>query len=204
MILAAANDPPSARSLAEGDLRRVNQDLRGQTERFALVLGDSHAVGLAAHMPCQRVSAAVGGLKAADVAEQVRRLDIRKPPAAVLLAVGTNDMLRKHRPLQSRRDWVSSLQKAVAPFRGLGARVIVLALPPIGRELDRVFEQSAVAPYSEALEEMCRADGCIYADPWTDARSDKFGQGRPEAMSDNLHLDDYRPAMKALEPLACG
>ncbi|WP_449375369.1 SGNH/GDSL hydrolase family protein [Bosea thiooxidans] len=182
----------------------MNQDLRGQTERFALVLGDSHAVGLAAHMPCQRVSAAVGGLKAADVAEQVRRLDIRKPPAAVLLAVGTNDMLRKHRPLQSRRDWVSSLQKAVAPFRGLGARVIVLALPPIGRELDRVFEQSAVAPYSEALEEMCRADGCIYADPWTDARSDKFGQGRPEAMSDNLHLDDYRPAMKALEPLACG
>ena len=123
MILVAANDPPSARSLAEGDLPRVNHELRKQTERFALVLGDSHAVGLAAHVPCQTVNAAVGGLKAADIAEQVRRLDIRKPPAVVLLAVGTNDILRKHRPLERHREWISSVEETIAleltRFRGL-------------------------------------------------------------------------------------
>lgn len=164
---------------------------------FVLIAGDSHAASIS--LPCETVNLAVNGMKVRDVREQMAKLPIRAEPAAMLLIVGTNNLLRKHHPLDHADAWISEVREIIGRFK----KVVVAAVPPIGSNLTSVFDSDGVQLYSHRLENMCSEFGCTYVDPWKVARSERFGEARSGFMDDHIHMTDYRPAARNLAPLLC-
>jgi len=142
------------------------------------------------------------------------RRGLRRPPAEPALSraaarggaeIGTNDLLRKNDPLSA--DASARFEKAagaiVATLKAAADEVVVTALPPVGRELDRWLEPAAVGRYSARLKALCERLGCRFADPFEALRDGDTGFAKPGAMRDGLHLSAYRPVMRALEPALC-
>lgn len=164
---------------------------------FVLIVGDSHAVSL--RLPCETVNVAVNGAKARDVRTHLANLSFPVEPAAVLLIAGTNDLRRKHSPLDRIETWVSDMRQAVGHFRN----VVVTAIPPIGGGQIASFDPDGVRIYSQRLENMCSEIGCTYVDPWKSARAKLFGKAKDGLLVDDVHLADYGPAARELAPLLC-
>lgn len=165
---------------------------------FVLIAGDSHAAAL--HLPCDSVNVAVGGLKARDVRAHLARLPMPVEPSAVLVVVGTNDVLRKQSPLERVDDWVSAVRQVVERFRKV---VVVTAIPPVGEELAAIFDPDAIHVYSHRLEHLCSDGGCVYVDPWKTLRSRLFGLARQGALVDGLHVADHTVAVRELAGMLC-
>jgi hypothetical protein len=198
--------PPSARSIADAALPKINQEISRQTSPFLLLLGDSNGEGLGkASFDCgvPIVNAAISGLKARDVKDQLARLDLRKPPAAALIVVGTNDLLWKHDPSGARDAWLKTIQSMVSDLRRHGAKVVVSAVAPIGSDLGRIFDIESVKLYSDGLSQMCAGAMCTFIDPWVDARSENFSQAKTDALPDGIHIGDYRYSIGKIERVFC-
>lgn len=200
---AMTPDSSSARTVAMTGLLRLNEELRRQTQPFSLILGDSHAVSLAVHVGCPAVVAAANGLKAADVADQIARMNFPQPPSHALLVVGTNDLLKRRRPHGRGEAWAASVRRTVLTLKGMGTQVTVAAVPPFGATMASTFEASAVQSYSSIAERLCTAEGCTYLDPWRDSRLGETGIGKEEALPDGVHLQDYAKPMAALRSFIC-
>lgn len=187
----------SAKEVAAKARPAMAAELARAREGFVLIAGDSHAAAL--HLPCDSVNVAVGGLKAHDVRIHLAQLPMPVEPSAVLLVVGTNDVLRKQSPLERTDDWVSAVRQTVGRFR----KVVVTAIPPVGEELVAILDPDAILVYSHRLEHLCSGEGCVYADPWKMLRSRLFGQARPGALVDGLHVADHKAAVQELAGVLC-
>lgn len=188
---------PSAKAIEASQRPAKLAELAAAPPGFVLIAGDSHAAAL--RLPCDSVNLAVPGLKARDVRDQLAALPPLPAPHAMLLVVGTNDLLRKHRPLARIDAWIADVRRSVARFR----KVVLVAVPPIGTPLVATFDPEGIARYSQRLEALCSEIGCSYVDPWLAARSRIFGEARSGALDDHLHMADYGPAGRALAPLLC-
>ncbi|MFC5294960.1 SGNH/GDSL hydrolase family protein [Bosea minatitlanensis] len=187
----------SAKEVAAKARPAMAAELARAQEGFVLIAGDSHAAAL--HLPCDSVNVAVGGLKAHEVRAHLAQLPMPVEPSAVLLVVGTNDVLRKQSPLERVDDWVSAVRQVVGRFR----KVVVTAIPPVGEELAAIFDPDAILVYSHRLDHLCSGGGCVYADPWNALRSRLFGQARPGALVDGLHVADHTAAVQELADVLC-
>lgn len=191
------NKAPTASDIASKALPAMAIELAKASAGFVLIAGDSHAASL--RLPCETVNVAVNGLKARDVRRHLSNLPFPVEPAAVVLIAGTNDLRRKHRPLDRIEAWTSEMRQAIGNFR----RVVVTAVPPIGAGQIAAFDPDGVQIYSHRLETMCAEIGCIYVDPWKSTRAKPFGKARDGFLVDDVHLADYGPAARELASLLC-
>ncbi len=152
------------------------------------------------------VNGGVSGSTAAAYADHLAQLSFQARPRIAALTIGTNDILVKNRPRSAgpAARFEAAAEIIVRRLQGLAPRVVVTALPPVGRELGALVEAAAVADYSQRLRALCGRLGCAFADPFADLRDGETGYAKPGAMRDGLHLSAYRPALKALEPALCG
>lgn len=196
-VYQRANAIPSAKEAAKKALPAMAAELARAPKEFVLLAGDSHAAAL--RLPCDTVNVAVSGLKVGDVRAHLSELPAPVEPSAVLLVVGTNDVLRKHRPLNRTDEWIAQVRQIIGRFRN----VVVTAIPPVGSELVALFDPDAIHVYSHRLENMCAQEGCLYLDPWKATRSRLFGEAKRGAMADSLHLADYNGPGQIIADVLC-
>ena len=197
-----------ARRYGEGRHAAVQAHLDDASPSFMFLAGDSQAeLQSPSQRPCgfESVNGGVAGASAAVYAAFLETLAFPRPARAALLAIGTNDILAKNAPrAPAALDRFEAAAERVV--RGLAARserVVVAALPPIGRDLADRLDAGAVGPYSERLRALCARVGCRFTDPYADLRDGAGGFAKPGAMSNGLHLAAYRPALAAAEPVLC-
>lgn len=199
---------PDARSYARDRLIVVQVHLDEAPETYIFLTGDSQAeLQSTAARVCGReiVNGGVNGVGTALYAELLPTLAVNTRPQAIALTIGTNDILRKNDPRSpdALARFKASASRIIAHLGTLSDRVVVTALPPVGRASEGRLDPLAVGVYSQRLEAICERLGCSFTDPFAAIRDGETGLARPGAMRDGLHLKAYRPALKAMEPALC-
>lgn len=199
----------SARAYAQSRLVAVQVHLDEAPADYVFLAGDSHAeLQPTAQRPCgvELVNGGVSGSSAAVYADLLPALAFRTRPRAAILTIGTNDVLAKNRPRapEPAGQFEAAADRIVRRLMKETDRVVVTALPPIGRALGDRLDAEAVPAYSTRLRDLCARLGCQFADPFAAIRDGAGGFAKPGAMRDELHLAAYRPALRALEPMLCG
>lgn len=198
-----------ARAYAAMRLIAVQVSLDEAPPDFVFLAGDSQAeLQPGSQRPCglALVNGGVSGSTAAAYADHLAHLTFAGHPRAVALTIGTNDILTKNQPrsVEAAARFEASVERILTRLESVTGRVVVTALPPVGRELGHLIEAGAVADYSRRLQILCGRLGCAFADPFLALRDGDSGFAKAGAMRDGLHLAAYRPALVALEPALCG
>lgn len=158
-----------------------------------LLAGDSHMELFPSNpLMCGRrvVNAGVSGANAAVYGRFMDGLDLSHAHA-VILTMGTNDLLRKARATPER------FRGRVAPLLQQASRqvavLVVTAIPPISETLRRLMQIEQVGVFSGILRETCaQLPNCLYIDPFAPIRDPhQFGLAVDGAMSDGLHVAGY-------------
>ncbi|GJE15519.1 SGNH/GDSL hydrolase family protein [Methylobacterium marchantiae] len=175
---------------------------------YILVEGDSQAeLQSTGQRVCglELVNAGINGASAAIYADLLDRVTIPTRPRAAVLTIGTNDLFTKGDPRSagSIARFEQSLARIVGKLRGVTDRVVVTAVPPIGRRAGAKLDAEAVGVYSARIRGFCERGGCTYADPFADLRDGDGGYAVAGALRDDLHIAGYRRVMRALEPALC-
>lgn len=175
---------------------------------YVLVAGDSHAEFQgAAQRLCGRevVNAGLGGATAAIYAALFPRLTVPVRARMAILTIGTNDLKRKNAPASEAglARFAATVEGIVRDLGRVSDRVVVTAVPPIGRAVGDRLDAEAVELFSRRLRDLCGRLGCTFADPFAALRDGTSGYALPGALRDDVHLARYRQAQRALEPLLC-
>jgi lysophospholipase L1-like esterase len=162
--------------------------------------GDQRPCGLAL------VNGGVSGATSSAYADYLTGLAFPVRPRAASLTIGTNDLLLKNRPRgeDAAARFTASAERIVRGLQAVSDRVVVTALPPVGREIAALVDAGAVGDYSNRLKALCGRLGCTFADPFADLRDGDTGFAKPGALRDGLHLAKFRPTLAALAPALCG
>ncbi|MCJ2013032.1 SGNH/GDSL hydrolase family protein [Methylobacterium sp. J-076] len=198
-----------ARAYAGMRLVAVQVALDEAPAAYIFLAGDSQSeLQPADQRPCglPLVNGGVSGATAAAYAEHLSRLAFPVHPQAASLTIGTNDILLKNRPrgVDAAARFEAAAERIVRGLQGVTGRVVVTALPPVGREIAALVDAGAVGDYSDRLKALCGRLGCAFTDPYADLRDGDTGFAKPGALRDGLHLARFRPAMQALTPALCG
>ncbi|GJE09740.1 SGNH/GDSL hydrolase family protein [Methylobacterium longum] len=198
-----------ARAYAEMRLIAVQVSLDEAPPDYVFWAGDSQVeLQPGSQRPCglDFLSGGVSGATAASYSDYLGRLTFKVHPRIAALTIGTNDILVKNNPQLHKptEQFEAATEAIVKRLQSLSARVVVTALPPVGREIGTLVDAGAVPDYSRRLEKLCGRLGCTFADPFADLRDGDTGYAKPGALRDGLHLAAFRPALKALEPALCG
>jgi lysophospholipase L1-like esterase len=197
----------SSETYAEQRLPLINAHLDEARKGFIFLAGDSHAelFNETYHL-CGReiVNGGTSGAKSGLYRDLASRLEFRSRPEAIVLTIGTNNLIRKRDPLtpSSQSAYERDVSQIVATFRKLAPRVIVTAVPPISSFRDG-FEIPAVAAYSEKLRILCAREGCEFVDPYDYARERDGSTAQPGTMRDGVHMASYRAVQARLGALLC-
>jgi len=198
-----------ARAYAEMRLIAVQVSLDEAPPDYVFWAGDSQVeLQPGSQRPCglDFLSGGVSGATAASYSDYLGRLTFQVHPRIAALTIGTNDILVKNNPQLHKptEQFEAATEAIVKRLQSLSARVVVTALPPVGREIGTLVDAGAVPDYSRRLQKLCGRLGCTFADPFADLRDGDTGYAKPGALRDGLHLAAFRPALKALEPALCG
>ena len=198
-----------ARAYAEMRLIAVQVSLDEAPPDYVFWAGDSQVeLQPGSQRPCglDFLSGGVSGATAASYSDYLGRLTFKVHPRIAALTIGTNDILVKNNPQLHKptEQFEAATEAIVKRLQSLSARVVVTALPPVGREIGTLVDAGAVPDYSRRLQKLCGRLGCTFADPFADLRDGDTGYAKPGALRDGLHLAAFRPALKALEPALCG
>jgi lysophospholipase L1-like esterase len=197
-----------ARAYAEMRLIAVQVSLDEAPPDYVFWAGDSQVeLQPGGQRPCDLdlVNGGVSGATAGSYADYLARLTFKTHPRVAALTIGTNDILVKNSPQLTKptEQFEAAAEAIIRRLQSLSPRVVVTALPPVGREIGKLVEAGAVADYSRRLQALCGRLGCIFADPFAALRDGDTGYAKPGALRDGLHLAAFRPALKALEPALC-
>ncbi len=201
----AAEPFPRAGAILAG----FQADLDKAGEGYVLLLGDSNAAAVRPGMvgcPGPFVNLGIGGIRADQYLEIIRRARLPDGGAVAILNVGTGNLVRKLGPadpgaVAAYEASVEGIVRAVAPHV---RRVVVNAIPPLGGRGAVKLDPGMVEAYSLRSKAVCARLGCAYADPWASVRGASFGIERPGASHDGLHPADVAGAYGTLSALACG
>lgn len=205
-----ARPAPAGNAVGYGALRVavVNAHLREVRAPYAFFAGDSY-VELAPLEPLSCgldvVNGGLSGLKTADYLAAWRKVRFERPPAAILLAIGTNDLLLKHAPSgrSALARFRADAEALVAALAATGARLVVAAVPPIPAALRPVFDPAGFELYSDVLRDACGRHDCRFVDPYAAARGAEFWRGREGTSPDGLHLGNLRAAYATVAGALC-
>ena len=198
-----------ARAYAAMRLIAVQVSLDEAPPDYIFLAGDSQAeLQPGSQRPCglALVNGGVSGSTAAAYVHHLARLTFPVHPKAAALTIGTNDILSKNNPRSpdTAARFEAAVEQIVRLLRSVTGRVVVTALPPVGREIGHLIDAGAVGDYSQRLQALCGRLGCTFVDPFEGIRDGNTGFAKPGAMRDGLHLAAYRPAFAASEPALCG
>lgn len=201
--------PADARAYAAMRLVAVQVALDEAPAEYDFLAGDSQTeLQPGDQRPCgiPLVNGGVSGATSSAYAEYVAKLTFPVRPKAASLTIGTNDLLLKNRPqgTDAASRFEASAERIVRGLQAVTGRVVVTALPPVGREIAGFVDAGAVGDYSRRLKALCEKLGCTFTDPFADLRDGDTGYAKPGALRDGLHLAKFRPAIKALAPALCG
>lgn len=193
-----------------GRLRRqtINAHLAQADAPYVFLAGDSHAERISpAATLCgfPIVNGGVGGARAGDVLRLVRQLAFPRPPVAIVLSVGTNDIARKLDPTApaARERFAAEARALIAELKTRGTDLVVTAIPPVAPELGRDFDLGGVGLYTEVLGGLCTGPGCRLADPAGPLRDGGSGAARPGVLPDGVHIGDNRAWLARLAAETC-
>ena len=197
-----------ARAYAEMRLIAVQVSLDEAPPDYVFWAGDSQVeLQPGSQRPCDLalLNGGVSGATAASYAEYLGRLTFKVHPRIAALTIGTNDILVKNNPQLHKptEQFEAAAEAIIKRLQAMSPRVVVTALPPVGRELGKLVEAGAVPDYSHRLQALCGRLSCTFADPFAELRDGDTGYAKPGALRDGLHLAAFRPALKALEPILC-
>lgn len=198
-----------ARHYGQGRRVAVQQHLDEAPANFVFLAGDSQAeLQSPAQRPCglELVNSGVSGANAAAYADFLDGLRFPHRARAAVLAIGTNDLIAKNHPGLPAQEaqFEATSERILRTLMRHAEKVVVAAVPPIGRELDGRLDAGSVAPYTARLRAVCARLGCRVTDPYAALRDGETGFAKPGAMGNGLHVAAYRPAMRALEAEICG
>jgi lysophospholipase L1-like esterase len=200
--------PADARAYSTMRLVAVQVALDEAPPEYIFLAGDSHSeLQPGQQRPCglPLVNGGVSGATAAAYAGYLAGLKVPVRPQAASLTIGTNDILAKNKP----RDGVAaarfegSAERIIRLLQGMTDRVVVTALPPVGREIAKLVDADAVADYSARLKALCGRLSCTFTDPYADLRDGDTGFAKPGALRDGLHFAKFAPTMAALSTALC-
>lgn len=198
-----------ARAYATMRLVAVQVALDEAPADYIFLAGDSQVeLQPSAQRPCglPLVNGGVSGSTAGAYADHLAQLTFPVRPRAASLTIGTNDLLLKNHPRDrdAAARFEAAAERVVRGLQAVTGRVVVTAIPPVGREIAAMVDAEAVAAYSARLKALCGRLGCLFTDPYADLRDGETGFAKPGALRDGLHLARFSPAMQALEPALCG
>lgn len=198
----------NARLYAKNRLIAVQVHLEEAPPDYVLVAGDSQAeLQDPAQRVCGReiVNAGLSGATAAVYADLFPRLTVPVRARISVLTIGTNDLNRKVAPASEAgaARFAAAVEGIVRDLAVVSDRVVVTAVPPIGREVGDRLDAAAVGVYSRRLHDLCGRVGCTFADPFAHLRDGTSGYALPGALRDGLHVAGYRRVQRALEPVLC-
>ena len=198
-----------ARAYAEMRLIAVQVSLDEAPPAYVFWAGDSQVeLQPGSQRPCgiDLLNGGVSGATAASYADYLGRLTFKVHPRIAALTIGTNDILVKNNPqlYKPTEQFEAAAEAIIKRLQAMSPRVVVTALPPVGREIGTLVEAGAVPDYSRRLQTLCGRLGCTFADPFAALRDGDTGYAKPGALRDGLHLAAFRPALQALEPSLCG
>ncbi len=201
--------PADARAYASMRLVAVQVALDEAPAAYDFLAGDSQTeLQPGDQRPCglPLVIGGVSGATSAAYADYLARLTFPVRPTAASLTIGTNDLLLKNRPrgVDATARFEAAAERIVRGLQAVTDRVVVTALPPVGREIAAMVDAGAVGEYSNTLKALCGRLGCTFTDPFADLRDGETGYAKPGALRDGLHLAKFRPAIQALAPALCG
>lgn len=207
--------PENTRFYAEQRLSLINRELSSVTQDYAMTAGDSHAELIlfrAEQCPDGKmlpiiVEGAVSGAGVELYRQTFERMEFIGKPKSITLSIGTNDLLRKRKPLSAERQEYFKSQSA-SLLRGMQSkayRVLVFAVPPMDELASTIRDASGVQVYSDVLKGFCQAPGCHFIDPYeASRRPDHFGLARKGAMSpDGIHMQSYDSSFAAISADLC-
>lgn len=197
-----------ARAYATMRLVAVQVALDEAPSDYVFMAGDSQTeLQPGGQQPCGMtlVNGGVSGATAAAYAEYLARLAFPHRPQAASLTIGTNDILLKMGPrgAETAARFEATAERIVRLLQAQAGRVVVTALPPVGREIAAVVDAAAVGDYSQRLKAMCGRLGCTFADPFAELRDGQTGFAKPGTLRDGLHLAKFKPVLAALSPALC-
>lgn len=180
----------------------INAHLSQVPKDYVYLAGDSYMELFPPEtLPCGRevVNGGVGGAKAQDYLRFLDRIRLEPPPAAILLSVGLNNLLKKSNPggpgaLSAFRD---ASDRLVARLRETGARVVVIAIPPVPIETAKFFDVDSIGTYTQVLRDICTKRGCTVQDVFSGARDGTVWRAKPGLSADGLHLSNLRGYYRA-------
>jgi lysophospholipase L1-like esterase len=156
------------------DLRlfALNPQLAQVAGPYRLLVGDSHAERLFLPELCGApvIDAGVGGARAITVRHVAKNLVLPRPPEAIVLMVGTNDLKRSRDrgPGNRREGFRRDLRALIEDLTRMSPQVFATPLPPLDRARAANFDVDEVGPYSRIVAEECARAGCRLADVFPD------------------------------------
>ncbi|TGE01455.1 SGNH/GDSL hydrolase family protein [Methylobacterium nonmethylotrophicum] len=177
---------------------------------YSLLLGDSQSERLLLPTLCGHpaINAAIAGTRVAGLRALVGWLTLPRPPEAVVVTIGTNDLTRRQRA--GRPDAAEQFRaEARALFTDLAPRarrVIATAIPPFDPGRPRVtefYDVDAAAAYSAILSEECARAGCVFVDAYADLRDPAATARSPDGVHLGLDAAARDRIAARLEAAAC-
>lgn len=171
---------------------------------YILLVGDSHIERTFLPTLCgvSTVNLGFGGADAADLLQAVADFAPATKPRAILLSVGTNDMLNAPPPGETGPiTFERTAATLVARLHALSPRVIVTDIPPV-RPAKLSLPPDTAMRYTEALARVCSSGTCK-VDPLFAAAGQRPA-GPLAFTADGVHLSNYHAIYQRAEPTVCG
>lgn len=200
--LHALRSPKPDSDYVQSRLAAITTALAAAPRDAVLLVGNSHAAlaAMAAPACTAWINAGIGGADARGYAALLDRLPAGPPIRVGVLLLGTNELVRRRHPLAPKIQtrFRADAARVLAWLQARAARVVVVAVPPIGATATDLRDPAAVAVYSDLLAGLCRSPACRFVDPFTGLRAGD-GLARDGALPDGVHLADYPALLEALD-----
>lgn len=186
----------------------VQQQIDEAEKGYVLLAGDSNAeLYGSSERVCGAaiVNAGVSGSSTKQYDQFFRKLNFNTAPKVAVLTIGTNDLYWEKTPRSedSLREFDSKMTDLIGQLKSLASDVIVTDLPPMGREVEKALDVSAVDEYSRHIHLICAKMGCRSIDPFAPLRDGASGFGIPGANRDGKHLAHYKPVLTTIANGIC-
>ncbi|MGT2479629.1 SGNH/GDSL hydrolase family protein [Methylobacterium oryzae CBMB20] len=131
-----------ARAYAEMRLIAVQVSLDEAPPDYVFWAGDSQVeLQPGSQRPCglDFLNGGISGATAASYADYLARLTFKVHPRLAILTIGTNDILVKNNPKLHKptEQFEAAAEAIIKRLQTLSPRVVVTALPPVGREIGK-------------------------------------------------------------------
>jgi lysophospholipase L1-like esterase len=188
--------------------KAVKQHITEAGEGYVLLVGDSHAeMSPPQTLSCgpEVVNAGLTGATVEVYSKVVDELQVSKPPGAIVLMIGTNNLFVKREPfsISSKAEFKTSTRELISKLRPVSPRLIVSAIPPISEEMTQYFDSGNIQTYSLELAALCQDLQCEFVDPWNSLRTATFAIAKPGALADGIHAQSYKDAFRSIDERLC-